>query len=311
MAHINNGLQTMQIGHPKLPDEYLTDVATHIKKEYRIDITDIVKTEEGYEFKEEHGFTAGELTYDKELQKWDPLFFNKEIYKLIANKERSEKNRNKRKFTLLRNGIITASLTTASIAALIGLGVIKLPKRNISPQIAIETELSDNKDNKTNAKDQTNTQNVGKNILNGEDLLLLEWMENTITQIPAELSEEAVNALNLTEICTSIYSQALTEYDIYLDNRDSLLPPEMVKEPMENAHNNFRTQANTLNEHLKAIDLNRYTFENSPYSNAIITDNIGEPIENKGTIKGELLDESRRIMNFYDKENYKIFVKNY
>ncbi len=285
MENMNKELQVTEIGHPKLPDDVLLDLATRIKNEYGIKVKNIVDTEKGYEFKGEYDFTIAELEYNKESHKFDPLFFHKEIYRLISNKEKKEKNKQTRKYVVARNKAIFG-LTASAIIVLTSLGVIKSVNATKENE-AIETQLDNNK-----------TANIsGKTISNGTDVELIEWANYVVENIPDEY-----------DIYTNFYAPLMSSYYTYLDYLDSGLPTDTISDKINEKHNEFRNKAIGLNEYLQDVNLANYKFENSPFYSAIITDGNKNVLKMNGTRQGEVNEDTGKVITYDDKEQYQIYI---
>jgi len=89
---------------------------------------------------------------------------------------------------------------------------------------------------------------------------------------------------------------------------DSGLPHDIVGDSIARNHQDFRNNAKKFNDYLGEQYFGEYTFENSPYADAIVMDESGKVISTTGDITGELQDEEGKVITF-DSDNIKVYIK--
>ncbi len=139
------------------------------------------------------------------------------------------------------------------------------------------------------------------------DLILYNWLKfagEGLKEIENTTEYEALRAM-VQSIYSSSYVPAITNYYDYTYNKTiSLLPERLNGDMIEEYHNEFRKLAMQFNGSLNESLFNRFTFEESPYSKAVLLD--GDNQELRVNDKFEVYDRNGKLVD--NTGSYRVFV---
>lgn len=281
----------------KLTESTLNEVADEIQKKYDIEVLGIVETEDGYVFRGKYDFTIGDLTYDIKQGRYSKFNYHRGVKESIKEKDAAMKRASRRKYKVQRKRIGVA-LTASAVALFVGIGVIKGINNNNQKTETIRTES-------VAVASHLNT------IHDANDLILVAWANYAMGGVTdfCESSElDVLQGMN-KEVYINIFAPIMSSYYNYLDCVDSPLPEDIIGSSLENNHEAFRQHVITLNEQLKAMNLNSYTFASSPFADAVVFDENGNIVVSNERYKGEVKNADGDLVTYDGDENYNIYIR--
>lgn len=284
----------------KLTERSLGNALILLEKQSGLKIRDIKEVKDGYVFIGDFGILVGDITFNYSRGEYNNIKYHTGAREAIieeANKRKAQKRKNEQKKFRLQKGIrLGVALTTASIIGLTALGVIK-PLDFIfhdNSQTVVASEVSET------------------SILDANDLLALRWADYAMGEVSEICSNtEYETVANMREIAyADYYVKVMSSYYDYLDYYDQMssgIPEDLITDGMSRAHNNFRSNLLSFDEYLKnSVAFSNCTFSNSPFSDAIIIDDMGQ-VASSG-VDGEIVDSTGNVIT-YDDGNYEVYVK--
>lgn len=286
-------LEYMEVGRIKLTDRTLNEIANRVEERYGLDVLEIAQSSEGYVLKGKYGFTIGDITYNPSRGAYNSFNFHHGVKESIEAKDNAirarKQNEKRRQYKLQRNIKIGTALTAAGLTALIGFGVIKAHFSNTP--VTPETERPEI----VAQVDHLNT------LKSSNDLILVEWANYAMGGVSSECQNseyEAVQSMR-DDVYANIFVPVMSNYYNYLDMLDSGLPADIIGTSVENNHSTFRNSVYDFDEYLDG-SFAKYTFQSSPYADAIVMDGQGNVINTSGSLQGELKDSEGQIITFDD-----------
>ncbi len=292
----DNNLEFVANKRYRVSEGTLKEITEEIHKKYGIDVVEILENDEGYVFRGKYGFTIGDLTYDTNNGVYKDFNYHRGVVESI--KEREKRMKKRRQYKIQRNKRIGLAFTAAGMAALIGIGVIKSVDKmsEIKDPVSVETVAIEK---------HLNT------IDNANDLVLIDWANyamGSFRDYCAGSNIDAINSLDST-VYADIYVPVMSSYYNYLDCLDSLIPAEIVAESLEKNHNQFRNSAKEFNDYLISINLSQFSFEQSPFSDAIVFDKTGKLVESYKRFTGEVMGSDGELVTYDGDRAYTIYVQ--
>jgi len=145
------------------------------------------------------------------------------------------------------------------------------------------------------------------NIESVNDLILYNWLKfasDGLRDIENTTEYDALKTM-VKNIYSTSYVPAITNYFDYTYNKTISPLPERINGGMiEEYHNEFRRLAMKFNMALNDSLFNRFTFEESPYSKAVLLD--GDNQELKVNEKFEVYDEAGNLID--NTGVYRVFI---
>lgn len=297
----DNEIEYIEVGRTKLTDRSLNEIVYRIKSRYGLDVVSIEETKDGYVFIGKHNFTIGDVTYNPYSHTYDPFNFHRGVVESIQAKDRElQKHReaNKRKqYRLQKNIKIGVAFTLAGVIALTSLGVIKSHNEKANETIVPDTGI-------VAQESHLNT------FASSNDLILLSWANYAMSGLGDTCDNSPYESFQSIkgDVYANMFVPIMSSYYNYLDMIDSGLPHDIVGDSIARNHQDFRNNAKKFNDYLGEQYFGEYTFENSPYADAIVMDESGKVISTTGDITGELQDEEGKVITF-DSDNIKVYIK--
>ncbi len=282
-------------GRFKLKQKVLDEISKRIEEKYGLKVIDIMETEFGYIFKGKYGFTIGDVTYNFGKEDYEVFNYHNGVKESIESRDKIVQERRKhpirRSYRVQRNIAIGVAITMAGVVALTSLGVIKPlnKKQDDLNEVGIVTNVA-----------KLNT------IYSASDLILVEWSNYAIAGVrDYETEIEYLNTVK-DDIYFNLFAPTMSTYYNYLDWLDSDLPDELIGTSIERTHADFRENALRFDEYLSTSPFREYTFDNSPFANALVVDSNGQNLKSSDGNNGELKDDSGKVVTYDD--SYKLYV---
>ncbi len=184
-----------------------------------------------------------------------------------AEQHRKGAHGKKTKFKLQKGVAIGVAITLAGMTALVGTGIIKLPFVNKEP-VGQEYVINRN------------------TIVSVDDLVLYDWLNYAMGEVTdaAYSSENEKFLADREYIYQTFFVPTMSSYYDYLSVKESDLPYELVGDAEKQHHNNYRNMAYQFDEVIQRGAFSQFSFEYSPYANAVVVDSNGDVL--KGSSEG-------------------------
>lgn len=281
-----------------LAESSLENVAESFEKTFNLKIKEIEENEDGYIFVGDFGILVGEMLFDKTKGAYKrPVYHSGSREAILKERNRRINAQRTRKFKLQRRKRLGIAIAAAGIIALTGLGVIKSTvfSGDINPTPVAVQEASQQ-----------------SSIYESNDILLLEWANHAMGEVSevCDASEyDGVQSLR-EQVYTDYFAKGMSSYYNYVDICDQEkegFPAELIAESKENAHSSFREKLIYFNDYLKnSIYFSDFTFENSPFTDAVLVDQDGNVLQENDNGSVILSDSEEAV---YIDSDYRVYVR--